>query len=90
MDKYKSAITYILEEQESIIGPIAKDLANQVEGMHWDNNAISITADPKMTLEKFVSQFQTLFGPLSIEVSKRVIKTRGLLFNPGELPDILN
>ncbi len=89
MEKYKNAIKYILQEQELIIGPVAKDLAKQVEGVKITDNDIIITSDPKDTLQKVISQFQSLFGQLSIEVSKQVIKTKGLKFEPGELPDIL-
>jgi hypothetical protein len=90
MDKYNVAIKYIMQEQESIIGPIAVDLVNQVEGVEVSNNEVKITTnDPKKTLSNVVNQFQSLFGQLSIEVSKQVIKSKGLQFAPGELPEIL-
>ncbi len=90
MDKYNVAIKYIIQEQESIIGPVAIDLLRQVDGVNYINNEVTITkGDPKTTLSNVVNQFSTLFGQLSIEVSKQVIKSKGLQFGPGELPDIM-
>lgn len=89
MDKYKDAVKYILMEQESIIGPVAQDLVRDVNGLKVDGDRVEISGDPKMVLHEFISQFEHLFGNLSIEVSKKVLRTRGLYFEPSELPEIL-
>lgn len=89
MDKYISAIKYIVGEQESIIGPVAKEVAMQVNGLVLTADSVQVTADPKQTLNDVILQYNQLFGQLSIEVSKQVIKSKGLSFQPNELPEIL-
>ena len=91
MIDYKKAITNIIVEQESIIGPIAIDIAKKVDNIiiSTDIESLKIKGDPKQTLEKLVGEYSNIFGKVSIEVCKSVIRDLQNEFTQEEIPEIL-
>ena len=89
MDPYVQAISRIIKEQQSIIGPIAKDQANKVTGLVVGDDDIKITGNKKEILENLVNQYAKLFGRASIEVCKEAFSQVSDKINPSEVPDIL-
>ena len=90
-DKYSKAIEKITQEQGKIVGEeIAVEMASTIEGININQEKMEIITDnPKLTLEKLVEQFSTLFGLVSIQVSKDALKSIEINFTQEELPEIL-
>lgn len=71
---YEDLVASIVSAQLEIIGPVAIDQANLVEG-------ITVTKDLKVTIEKeplaaisaLVQQYKTLFGQISVDVCKEAV-----------------
>jgi hypothetical protein len=83
-------ITKIIQEQETIIGPIAFDEARKVAGLSIGSNGdVKITGNSKDVLGHLVEQYEHLFGRASVEVCKDAIKEVSPTPAPEELPDIL-
>ncbi|MFA6982107.1 MAG: hypothetical protein WC243_03745 [Patescibacteria group bacterium] len=90
LDKYTQAVLKIIKEQESLIGPLALDLAKKSENIVFSNGAqVTINGNPIIALGDLVGQYNTLFGRTSVEVSKLAIKKSGESFTQEELPEIL-
>lgn len=90
MDKFSSAALKIIRTQELLIGPIARDLAQKVQGLSIVNvDNIEINGDPKLILGNLVNQYYGIFGKTSIMVSKDALKSLESSLTPEELPEIL-
>jgi hypothetical protein len=80
----------IIQEQESIIGPIALEQARKVEGLEVvsDDN-VKIIGNAKDVLAKLVDQYANLFGQASVEVCREAV--RGLIAQvpKDQIPQIL-
>ena len=90
MDKYTEAAIKIIKEQESVIGPVAFDLAKRAGGINFvSERDVTIQGDPQNALNNLVVQYSQLFGRTSVEVSKKAI--RYLVSSPEgfTVPDIL-
>lgn len=90
MDAYTQAVSRIIKEQQSIIGPIALDQAKKVTGLEvGDADDVKITGNKKEVLSQLVNQYSKLFGRASIEVCKEAFSEVSDKINPSEVPDIL-
>lgn len=90
MDPYIGAISRIIKEQQSIIGPIALDQAKKVAGLEIGGvDDVKITGNKKEVLGNLVSQYARLFGQASVEVCKEAFSAFADKINPTEVPDIL-
>lgn len=90
MDPYVGAISRIIKEQQSIIGPIAINQANKVIGLSVGGlDDVKITGDKKEILGNLVTQYAKLFGQASIEVCKEAFSSFADKINPIGIPDIL-
>ncbi|MBI2314557.1 hypothetical protein HYU93_00635 [Candidatus Daviesbacteria bacterium] len=90
MDPYVEAISRIIKEQQSIIGPVAIDQANKVTGLQVGGaDDVKITGNKKEVLNNLVNQYAKLFGRASIEVCKEAFSSIAGKINPTEVPDIL-
>jgi hypothetical protein len=90
MDKYKKAAENIINAQMMIIGPVAYDLARQVNGLYAQNSKeVEIDGDPKLILTDLISTYQQLFGNVSVNVSKDAINDLRGTFGDDELPSLL-
>lgn len=90
MDPYVQAISRIIKEQQSIIGPIALDQANKVTGLSvGGGNDVKITGNKKEVLTDLVNQYSKLFGRASIEVCKEAFSPYADKIPVTDIPDIL-
>lgn len=72
MDVYAQIAAKIIEQQETIIGPVAIEQAKSVSGLkvNWAKHEVSVTGDEQTVIDKLVEQYRTLFGKISVEVCK--------------------
>lgn len=90
MESLMNAIKYIVKQQETVIGPVAIELANHVKGLHIDPDAsVHIEGDPKEILTGLVKEYENLFGKASIEVCKDAVREIKPPISSNELPEIL-
>jgi hypothetical protein len=90
MDKYVHLIERIIQEQENIIGPIAREQAKTVPGLLLDEKGtITLSGDGKKILHELVTQFSIFFGQASVEVCKDVARDMDPGLSSDDLPDIL-
>lgn len=86
-------IKVIIEQQETIIGPVALQQANKVTGLKTSdggNLKIEIhSGDPDKILTQLVEQYEHLFGLASVEVCKDAVKEVKPPVPADELPEIL-
>lgn len=73
MDIYSQIAVKIISGQEAIIGPVAIEQAEQVEGMHvdWGKQEVQIEGNKVQTIENLIEKYKELFGQISVEVSKQ-------------------
>ena len=90
MDPYVEAVSRIIKEQQSIIGPVAIDQANKVIGLEVGGlNDIKINGNKKEILGSLVNQYAKLFGRASVEVCKEAFSNVADKIPAQEIPDIL-
>jgi hypothetical protein len=94
IQKYINAVSKIVLAQHMIMGPMAVDLARQVDGLSIntvknDVENVEINEDPKLVLESLVGQYRKLFGDVSVNVSKDAISDLRGTFGDDELPSLL-
>jgi len=91
MDLYDQIIAKIIEEQETIIGPVAVEQAKQVGGLKidWPQHDVDVSGDPKVAIDKLVEQYKELFGQISVEVCKEAASKLLAQLSPAQLPDSL-
>lgn len=91
IDIYTQLVEKIIEEQESIIGPIAWEQASKVPGITLDpqTKQIILEGNKKEILENLARQYQQLFGQVSIEVCKEAVKELLPETSKGQVPQIL-
>ncbi len=72
MDTFAKLVEEIIKEQENIIGPLALEQANKVQGLkiNWQKHEVVLEGDKTQVLSKLVDQYKTLFGQASVEVCK--------------------
>lgn len=66
----------IIKEQEGIIGPIALEQAQKVQGLKvdWLKREIVIDGNKTIVIETLVEQYKGLFGQASVEACKEAVK----------------
>ncbi len=72
MDIYVEIARKIIEQQETIIGPIAVEQAKRVANLKvdWPKKHITVSGDALVVIDHLVRQYEHLFGRLSVEVCK--------------------
>lgn len=75
MDLYTQIAEKIIEQQESIIGPIAVEQAKLVDGLDidWPQHSVSITGSPQEAIDGLVEQYKELFGQIAVETCKEAV-----------------
>ena len=90
MEPYSQLISNIIKEQEVIIGPVALEQAQKIDGLEIVSvTNIKIHGTPKVIIEKLVQQYVKLFGRASIEVCKEAVKETVPEVPKNDLPAIL-
>jgi ribosomal protein S3 len=90
-DIYSKIATKIIEQQESIIGPVAIEQAKQVKALDvdWTKHLVSIVGDERSAIDKLVAQYKELFGQISVEVCKEAASKLLAELPAQELPKSL-
>lgn len=72
MDVYAQIATKIIEQQQTIIGPVAVEQAKAVSGLKvdWDKHQVTVSGNEQAVIDKLVDQYKELFGKISVEVCK--------------------
>lgn len=90
MDPVAQAVSSIIKEQQTIIGPVALDQAKKVAGLQVSGvEDVKITGNKKEVLENLVNQYSKLFGKASVEVCKEAIEPFRDKILVSDIPDIL-
>lgn len=91
MDIFAILAAKIIEEQETIIGPIALEQARKVPGLNvdWPRHQVLLQGDKKNILENLVKQYETLFGRASVEVCKEAVSRYKTQVPSDQLPQVL-
>ena len=80
----------IIQEQESIIGPIAWQEARKVQGMlvvdEVQRTVTVRTENPGTVIDALVSQYEHLFGRASREASKDAVASMIADLEPSQIP----
>lgn len=84
-------IIKIISEQENIIGPLAVEQAEKVNGLkiNWQQKQISINGDEKTVVDSLVKQYEKIFGQASVEICKEVASSFLDKLTKNEIPSIL-
>ncbi len=91
MDIFALLAAKIIEEQETIIGPIALEQASKVQGLKvdWPQHKVSLEGNKTQILENLVDQYRSLFGQASVEVCKEAIFRYRTQLSQDQLPQAL-
>ncbi|OGK11879.1 hypothetical protein A2954_05865 [Candidatus Roizmanbacteria bacterium RIFCSPLOWO2_01_FULL_37_12] len=91
MDIFAKLAEKIIEEQETIIGPIALEQARKVTGLtiNWQKREVSLEGNKTQILAKLVDQYKTLFGHASVEVCKEAVNQYRTQISSDLLPQVL-
>lgn len=81
----------IIKEQAAIIGPVAWEEAEKVSGLRIDinNHEVRLEGNPRVVLEKLVSQYERLFGQASREVCRDAVRPYLAQIPSDQLPAVL-
>lgn len=87
----KLLVKTIVTNQSSIIGPIAAEQANRVNGIQIseDLQTITLKGNGASILVELVKQYEKLFGKASIEVCREAVKEVIAQLSDRDLPEIL-
>lgn len=62
----------IIEQQESIIGPVAVEQARQIQGLaiSWPQHQVGVSGNPQQAIDELVEKYKELFGQIAVQVSR--------------------
>lgn len=62
----------IIQEQELIIGPLARDEAVRVAGISFasDRKTVILAGDKRLLIDQLVARYERLFGKASVQVCR--------------------
>lgn len=91
MDIYSQIITRIIEQQETIIGPVAVQQARQIAGIgvDWENHQVTLSGDARSLINQLVEQYRALFGQVAVEVSKEATTKFTAQLSEDQVPQSL-
>ncbi len=91
MDVYSQIAEKIIEQQESIIGPVAIEQAKAVSGIKvdWAKHEVTISGDESAAIDKLVAKYKELFGQISVEVCKEAAAKFATKLDADKLPKSL-
>lgn len=90
-DQAQSFITRIIQEQETVIGPLAWEEASKVSGLQIDlnNHGINLEGNTTEIIEKLVAQYENLFGRASREVCRAAVRPLLSQIPADQIPAVL-
>lgn len=88
---YTDIAQKIIEHQEIIIGPVAIQQAEQVDGLNldWAQHAVVLVGNEKDVIDDLIEQYRELFGQIAVEVSKDAVSSIASQLSAQEMPDLL-
>ena len=88
---YNKIAADIITHQQSIIGPVAIERAQQVSDMNvdWQNHKVTITGQGPKVIDDLVQHYRELFGQISVEVCKEAARTHLKELQPNSIPGSL-
>ena len=91
MDVYNQIVERIIKSQESIIGPIAVEQADQVANLKvdWDKHEVIISGDANKVVDDLVEKYKALFGRVSVEVCREAAAPFLSKLPTGQMPKTL-
>lgn len=91
MEVYAKIVERIIKQQESIIGPVAVEQAQQVRNLDidWKNHKVAVKGDGAKVIDDLVDQYKDLFGKISVEVCKEAAEPFMNQLPAGKLPKAL-
>ncbi len=90
-DVYAQMAEKIIKVQENIIGPIALEQAEKVQGLKidWPKHDIKFEGNQKDIVGKLVERYEKLFGQTSVEMCKDAVKSIVSQVSSSDLPALL-
>ncbi len=82
-------ISRIIEEQETIIGPVAWMEARKVQGLRVDGHEVHVEGVPRDVLDGLVKQYERLFGRASREVCRDAVRSLIAQVPQEDVPAVL-
>jgi|GEM_PF-4259353 len=67
------AINKIIEEQEAIIGPLARELATNTPGIKITKTGIEIDIDYKQAINNLSNTYKDIFGDIAVQVTRDIL-----------------
>ena len=91
MNPLNKLIIRIITEQENIIGPLAVEQAEKVDGLkiNWISKEITINGDEKKIIENLVSRYEKIFGRTSVEICREIVHTMSDSIPKEDIPSSL-
>jgi hypothetical protein len=92
MDVFSQAAQKIIREQENIIGPVAIERAQRVQGIKLNvekREVVALEGDKPVILQKLIEQYEQLFGRASVEVCKEAVGALIPQMPEGQVPALL-
>lgn len=92
MDVYAEIAKKIIEKQETIMGPVAVEQAEQVPNLLIDwakEHHVTVNGDAAKAIDILVGQYESLFGQISVEVSKEAAAPLLSQLTPDKQPATL-
>ena len=73
---YAEIVSRIIKSQEEIIGPLAVQQAQKVNGLRvsWQSKKIEVQGNAPQVIDELVKQYETLFGSIAVETCRDVTK----------------
>lgn len=88
-DIYETIAAKIIREQVGLIGPIAIQVASKVDHLKVGKDATTVSIDDNnksAAIDALIGRFETLFGTVSVEVSRDAVKTELHELPAGAVP----
>jgi hypothetical protein len=88
---FDQIVEKIIEQQETIIGPVAVEQAKQVHELriNWPEHDVDIVGNPQAAIDELIEQYKTLFGQIAVQVSKEAVAPLLAKLAPDQQPKSL-
>jgi hypothetical protein len=76
-DLFAQIAEKIIEQQETIIGPIAVEQAKLVKEIKvdWPQHTVVLSGNPQDAVDDLVEQYKELFGQIAVETCREAVAT---------------
>lgn len=67
------AVNKIIEEQEAIIGPLARELASKTTGIKETKEGFEVEIDYKEAITNLSDTYRDIFGDIALQVTQDIL-----------------